>query len=262
MRSLARGLWLALACCGRVGFDPRLDATAAIASCAQSNGLVGYWPFDENQGAVTTDVSQFHQDATFSGDTNWTVGAIGSALHFDGTLDYASFQAAALGFASGTSSFSLSYWLSPASLTNAANDVRAFEIAYCVGGSYIFARILPDGTAGAVVYDDIGHNANTDSLPGALQIGRWTHVAHVIDRGAALGQTYIDGMPSGAASSLSVLTGRIDCSVADKSSFGGWAYGTNFEYAGDLDDVRIYDRVLSASELQQLATLTSSGCPF
>lgn len=51
---------------------------------ASTNGLVGYWNFDEGSGIIAHDISGNGNNGTITG-AAWTVGKVGSgALQFDG----------------------------------------------------------------------------------------------------------------------------------------------------------------------------------
>ena len=263
---LGAALAVAAAGCGRVGFDARDDATAAAdvlgdtaSACAASPGLVAYWPFDEGTGTVVSDLSKFGQTGDLTGGVSWVAGRLGTALHFDGVNGTMSLRST-VGFdlGGGTGSFTLSYWLSPTSESNRV-DIRPFELAYCTGSAYLVAFIDSTGVAAFSGYDASGHYAVSPSAAGALPLGTWTHVAHVLDRTSLVAQTYINGVASGGPDDISAWTDKIDCSaVQQTASIGGW--GT-FYYDGGIDDVRFYARALSASEITALAHLSASGCP-
>src|SRR3989338_525031 len=74
--------------------------TTSAAQADLSEGLVGYWKFDEGVGTTAADASievypaQTPHTATLYNGVGWSDGAIGKALSFDGTDDYASVAAA------------------------------------------------------------------------------------------------------------------------------------------------------------------------
>ncbi|MGE5187196.1 MAG: LamG-like jellyroll fold domain-containing protein [Acidobacteriota bacterium] len=255
--------------CGRLRFDPLGDARStgdvpgtqgdAVAGCATTPGLVAYWPLDDGAGTVAHDISPNAQDGDVVGGATWVAGRIGGALQFDGVTGAIDLRTtSAFGFGGGTGSFTLAYWVNATSLTNRA-DIRTFELAHCTGVAYIVGFVGGLGDAGFSGYDATNHYATTRSQQGILQVGTWVHVAHVLDRTNATGQTYIDGVASGAPGDLTPWVDTIDCSTTElTASLGGW--GT-FYYEGALDDVRVYSRALTATEVADLAARTTTGCP-
>lgn len=236
------------------------DGDVAIGTCLTSPELLAYWPMDETTGAVVRDMSRNQIAADLAGDTAWTMGHVGGALQFNkvgsGTARLRS--TSSLSFGGGAGSFTLSYWLWLTTMP-ATNAPRTFELAYCTGQSYIYARVQSDLSAGLAGYDALNNYARTESLPNAMQLNRWTHVVHVVDRTARVGQTYIDGVVSGGPDDLSPWVDVIDCSQAvDTANFGGWlSY-----FDGRIDDMRIYGRALTASEVSELAQITATGCQW
>jgi hypothetical protein len=256
--------------CGRVGFDPHADADAPIdpdggamlASCETSQGLAGYWPFDEGAGTTAADYSGNDQHGELGVDASWIGGRLGGAITFDGADDTVELvHTGALDFGGGFGSFSFSYWLRPSDLAVVA-DIRPFELALCTGNAYVVAYVRADGRVGFGGYDSVGgsaHYAATVAPAGTLAVGTWTHVAHVLDRTTNEGRTYINGIEVDV-SSLATWTDAIDCRDAQIArNIGGWG---PFDYAGAIDDVRIYERALTAVEVDDLAKLTESGCPW
>jgi hypothetical protein len=246
--------------CGRIGFDARFPPALddAAATCQSAPGLIAYWPFDEGAGTVAYDLSAFAQIGHLSGGTTWTSGKISGALQFDGIDGTVTLQSTTgFAFDGGNGSWTMSYWVEPTSLSNRI-DIRPFEIATCTDPAYIFSFVAADGRAAFAGYDTAANFAVTASNPGALTLGTWTHVAHVIDRASRTGQTYVDGAPSGGPDDLSAWVTPIDCSSPTfAESIGGW--GT-FYFAGALDDMRFYSRALTATEITALAARTTTGC--
>lgn len=264
---------VAACACGHRGFartpdgetDADIDAHI-IDACRASADLLAYWPFDENTGSVAADVSRNQIAGDLSGNATWTAGQVASGLRFgvDGMVRLRS--TSPFSFGGGTGSFTVSYWISVASLPSASNAPRLFELAYCpTPASYIFTRVqlsqnnMYPGLAG---YDALGNYAKTEAVD-AIQLNQWTHVVHVLDRASKLGSTYINGTLS-ATDDLSAWTDAIDCSQAvDVANIGGWAGMTQtYFFDGKIDDMRIYGRALTPSEVSALSQLTTTDCPF
>jgi PKD repeat protein len=53
-----------------------------------TDGLVGYWNFDEGSGNILHDSSSYGNDGTIYGNPTWTTGISGNAINFDGINDW------------------------------------------------------------------------------------------------------------------------------------------------------------------------------
>lgn len=78
-------------------------------------------------------------------------------------------------------------------------------------------------------------------------LGEWTHYSFVIDRELREVRAYINGVKQSNTIDISAINGSLH--TTSPMSFGG-AYGWRTD--GAMDDLRVYDRVLSATEIQEL----------
>ena len=110
--------------------DPvgNITTTGDYVYSPRSQGLIGYWNFDEDSGSIAHDTSgsDFGYDATIIGPV-WTTGKINSGLSFNGSTNYAVTPNIVLG-----NTFSISAWVSPA-VTSQAPYVRIAETQYNAG---------------------------------------------------------------------------------------------------------------------------------
>ena len=87
----------------------------------------------------------------------------------------------------------------------------------------------------------------------------WVHCAIVVPAGATVSQIlgYLDGVPATPQLEPAGAGGTaIDTSSANPITIGNWATGDDRPFRGLIDDVRIYDRALTAGEIAELASLT------
>jgi len=89
------------------------------------------------------------------------------------------------------------------------------------------------------------------NVPDTLPTG-WQHVAVVIDSTSMTMQLYLNG--------LEVVSGEIDALPSDigdanQSWLGRSQYDWDPYFQGSMDDVRIYDRALSAGEVLYLSNM-------
>ena len=94
-----------------------------------TQGLIGYWNFDEGSGTIAHDTSGSGYNGTVNGAV-WTAGEINGALSFNGGAAYVVTPNIALG-----STFSVSAWVNPAVITQIGYG-RILETQYN-GGLYL-----------------------------------------------------------------------------------------------------------------------------
>jgi len=213
-----------------------------------SAGLVAHWEFDDGAGTNAVDSSGNGHDGTLQGDPQWVDGMIGSgALSFDGSdglVDVGHDESLSM-----TDDLTITVWVK-------VSDLSTFYFLVCK---------QPSGTAG----DNYPGNYEfrTESNTGALQFGhqeaegeqytfytsetsitaeQWYHVAVSVTKGGLV-EFYIDGVPAGSAEQLTNFGVLNDEPVR----IGGRKDGYSF-FNGILDDVRLYDRALSAVQVQKL----------
>ncbi len=187
--------------------------------------LVAHWPLDEGSGTVAHDTSGNGNDGTFNGEPQWVSGFTGGALEFDGVDDYV-----AIGDLDLTGSFTLTFWMRPPSLPGDWHSVvmKEYDYGFEFDGNNLLGRVGNGaGGWGATV-------TTTISTPAV-----WYHTA-LTWNGSDL-EMLID------ASSVGQNTGT---HVSNDNSllFGSWNTSGEF-FNGIIDDVRIYDHVLSGVEL-------------
>ena len=219
------------------------------ATDANGNTLLGSNTVNDTQAYDTTQDSSAATQQQLGIDPNWTngVGNKGSALYTHGSDDYVSVANPANGaLAFGTGSFSYGLWFKP--ITN----VGAFDMPIFKGGASAasagfdielgtgqWATSIADGTStvGASFY------ASSPAM------NAWYHLFVVVDRDAQKLRTYVNGanISNVSIATIGSVTSSTDLNIGARSTS---AFNpTN----GDLDDVRIYSRALSADEVAKLA---------
>ena len=217
------------------------------------SGLVLALGFDEGAGTTVSDASG-NGNAGVIGTASWTTsGRFGDALSFNGTssrVDIADSPSLRL-----TTGMTLEAWINPSVVNGAWRDV-----IYKGNDNYFLEATSNNGSrpvAGAIVN---GSHAEAYGSS-ALAINTWTHLAETYDGSAV--RLYINGV----LASSSPATGAITTSTSPLQIGGDSIYGQYF--AGLIDEVRIYDRALSASEIladmnspvgARWRTLDCSGC--
>jgi hypothetical protein len=213
---------------------PIREARADITS-----SLVGHWTFDGD----TQDSSGQGNNGTAQGEPTFVAGKIGQALQFDvGTMNVNLGNSSAL----KPGVFSVSAWARPIS----ANATR-----YLLGGQYTtpadYSIRQVSGT-GWTAHVTIGGADYVVSWGGGnLTANQWYHIVSVYD-GEEL-RIYVDGVLRGTNNTPSGTMSNSGSNIrigTDRNGFGG-AIGT-------IDDVRIYNRALSSSDITELHDWTGA----
>ncbi|HVY08171.1 MAG TPA: LamG-like jellyroll fold domain-containing protein [Burkholderiales bacterium] len=196
-------------------------------------GLVAAYSFNEGSGTKLTDVSGNGNNGTISGATWTTSGKFGSALTFNGSSAKVTIpDAASLRLANG---MTLEAWVYP---TKAPTGWRAV-VDKNVDGYYLMASTDVGnrvGTGGTWV----AGNQNTIG-PSALPINTWTHLAATFD-GATV-RLFVNGVQVASQAQTSPLA-----TTNGTLQIGADSYPTEY-FAGRIDEVRVYNRALSAADI-------------
>ncbi|MCF7865652.1 MAG: LamG domain-containing protein [Candidatus Pacebacteria bacterium] len=203
-------------------------------------GLVGLWSFDgkDMNGTTAYDRSGSGNNGTLTNGPVTTVGKMGQALSFDGTNDYVSASAANL--PAGSVSRSVAFWIK--TTYTGTGDLYAF--GYGTGSNGVFALGVYQG--GKVVFTQNG--SAIDSGVNTIADGKWHHVIMSYTAGAGGSLIYIDGQNStGVGGNFNLAT-----SVAGNVNVGRIPHAASNYLNASIDEVRIYNRALSASEIKSL----------
>ena len=198
-------------------------------------GLVAAYGFEEASGTTTADQTGLGHTGTLSGPTRSTLGKFGRALSFDGVNDWVTVADA--NDLDVTTTMTVEAWVFPTATTNAWRTTLAKEQSS--GLSYAMMANSSSGRPFGVI--DTGGEQLAQG-PAGLPVNAWSHLTATYD-GSAL-RLYVNG-------TLVTTTPAIGSIIASGSPlrFGGNS-GLGEWFQGRLDDIRIYNRTLSASEIQ------------
>jgi len=189
------------------------------------------------------------------------------AVDFDGTDDYINAGTSnTLNFSTTTSTFSITAWIYP----TAYNFTRCSVLAKWLGTGnqrqYFFGVNSSNGVSLSLSPDGTAASAIIIASTGAdISLNSWYHIAATLDVGADSYLLYVNG--SEVATSGSTAIANLFNS-SGSVNIGSTKDGTDDLFDGQIDDVRIYNRVLSASEIEVIAkgrlkydALISNGNP-
>lgn len=232
-----------------------LLAAARAESQAVTTGQVSYWPMDTVAG-TTTDAVGTNPFTVVNGAVA-APGFVGGAVRLDGTNDHlTAADAASLDFGAG--SFTVGAWVRPTTTTNRrllnkwdgpAQQGWLLDIHTGSGGGAAVGtiRLRLDSNAA-------GNTAGTDTVDflfaAGLDSGNWRHIAVVVDRTGNMVRCYLDGAAVGAGIAIPASLGSLDNTF--QLGLGTIPTALGAYFAGDVDEVRLYNRALSAAEVLTL----------
>jgi len=217
-----------------------------------TSGLVGYWSFNGNDvsGVTAYDRSGNANNGTLTGGPTRTIGKIGQGLSFDGVDDYVD---------SGTASVlddlgpvSISAWIYPRSEgENGIGTIIAKDTALTSG--YWMLRMYSGGINSLSF---IKNYSTTDlivaTVDNAITLNTWQYITLIWDgsSSAANAKIYINATEAAYVQQQN----GVDAKNSDNALnlYVGNRGASTATFDGSIDDVRIYNRALSADEIKRL----------
>jgi hypothetical protein len=202
-----------------------------------ADNLVGWWKFDESTGASASDSSMNGENGTLNGGQSFSGnglnGKINRGLFFNGSSDYISAP-----FSSDLNPdlFSLTLW---AKVTGSQGAYRTPISSRDSGLGFIIyatnANIWSLWTGSGVGY------SSTNGA--AVVLNQWTFVCATYD-GTTL-TLYIDGEDSNSSGNPYLKNTARELRIGA----GNNEAGATYFFHGALDDIRVYNRALTVSEI-------------
>ena len=217
------------------------------------DGLLSHWSFDAVNENISADVVG-NNDVTLQNGATFTPngGQIGGAIRFDGSSDGATVTNGA-NLINGRTAFTLSLWIK----SDYTNTDRGFIFPKTPNGSdEIFSlRYDKAGSSGKgrdVINASIKTTGGKQSYESAsdVQTTEWQHLAFTWRSGHGL-TLYINGVLDQPTFNSPATNGRV--TGANVLLIGRGAKDENRSWKGFIDEVHLYNRVLSPSEIAELA---------
>ncbi len=230
------------------------DGTGATASATavyiltSPSGLVGYWKFNEGSGATTADSSGLGNNGTLENGAAWTSGVSGSAASFNGTG--ADVHVPGTSVLEPASTVSVAAWVRTGVSTSAGED------AVSMGDNYTL-RVLSDGNVCFQFWNGTSWTPLDTTGVNVLD-NNWHHLAGVK---SPSGMTvYVDGVLKAS----SAVSSQIYYTLGTDLYIGTQGNGSIYHYFnGIVDEVRIYNTALSATDVQSIfAAITPPQPPL
>ena len=234
------------------------DSTSCPTEPVLASGLILHWDFNDTTSQTVFDASLNGHDGVLgsttsieSSDPTYIAnGRYCSGVYFDGSNDVV-FDADAEDYLNGLTAFTFAVWIKSevtvvdrgimfTKLPDASDE--NIGIRYDDGGLYGGANSTVKASVRATSgYTQVEGEANTQTTD-------WQHIAMVWESGSTL-KIYVDG----ELQTLTYVNTNISGSVTnvDRLLIGLGTKG--YHWYGSMDDVRIYNRALSDSEIETLA---------
>jgi len=220
-----------------------------------TEGLVGYWPLDDGAGAIAVDRSGNGNHGALNTSTMplWQPygGRVNGALLFDGSGGYVVDEDAET-YLNGLDALTVCAWVksnvigtdrgfiifsSPDTTDN--RDIR-YDVAGAQGGGTNLVKCGITSTGGRQQLESSSGVQTTD----------WQHLAMTWNSGAPV-RLYIDGVQDAATWVEPATVGTLTGCTKLIAGRGGKDLGSS-SWDGVVDDVRVYNVVLSPSEIRTL----------
>ena len=203
--------------------------------------MVLYWPFDEEVGTTANDVMGSN-DGTLTNGPVWAVGKIGNALSFDGVNDYVALPDAASTLLNNVAG-AISVWINPTAVGDNDIIVGFGDTGTCHGstiGLGLWNVVRPWHCLG-----DWDWHSTTP-----VSANEWTHLAYTWDDTTEY--IYKNGQFSESRPR------NFNYAVGLARIGNGWWGDSSNAFPGLIDELKVFNRTLSADEIEALNENLSS----
>jgi hypothetical protein len=196
--------------------------------------LVAWWKLDEGTGTNVVDWSGHGRHGSFRGDPQWVDGYDGSALYLDGNGDYVDFGNPP-DLPSGLSARSMCAWGRADSVAGGYGWIAAYGLNAASQAMFI-GRLGSDLIGGGYGGDDLFDY-------GFWEVGVWHHIC--LTYNGTMARMYADG--------IEVVSEVKDWNVVLSRTHVGRQVNDAAEFwNGLVDDVRVYNRAITAAEIPDI----------
>jgi hypothetical protein len=243
------------------------DASAQTCTPAPPR-LVAWWPGDGNYKDTVG-----HNDGTPVG-AGFGTGEVDQAFSLNGASSVQVSNSAALDI---TGDLTIEAWINPASSArgyivvkgNGNDNVNAYSLRYGAGDDRSLLLSVADGSTGNP------QASYFESFPGVVPVGIFSHIAVTVQgttatiyvNGTQVAGQYLEG--HGFGNNQESIVGATQLTANRLSDHGAVTIGNGnispIPFSGLIDELSVYNRALSASEIHDIFTAGASGkcqgCP-
>jgi hypothetical protein len=228
----------------------RHNAAECQPCVAAPTGTVSWWPWDGNANDI-----QGSNQATLFGSPAFTAGKVAQALQFDGVNDYAKANASASLDVGTGSGLTLEMWINPADIAtgrpllewNNPAAAQPFGVHLWISSGGVLGSLF------ANLNDTAGNSHIIQTTTAVITANIYQHVALTYDKATGVATLYRNG----------VVVRQLNLGSFTPKTFTDLYFGlrptNNTRFSGKLDEVSIYNRTLTALEIQAIVQASSSG---
>ena len=192
-------------------------------------------------------------------DISFAEGKVGQAFSFNGVSSSIRIPASPVLDVGAGEGFTITAWIKPAQI-DGIHPLFQWSDSVPIN-CLIGQRPYENGVLMACITDGEGNRFLT-THPNVLVNGVFQHIALTYDKASSLGTWYLNGVIVAQRHLGGLVTGTkgdLWFSHIDRSP-GNWT--TDRAYAGLMDEIAIYNRALSAEEIQAICAAENHGEPL
>lgn len=244
----------------RLSYQPVPGCSACV---PPPSGMKLWLTFDETMGTVANDIAGFNNIGVYGAPSTRpapTAGVVAGALSFDGADDYVEVAHAAdidmLGNCAldVADSFTIDAWIKTSSSASLQTVLDKRTHSGDTNQQTGYHLYLSNGRVGFQMASNDHTNFTAPGSP--INDGQWHFIAVTVTRcRSAVGNIYVDGnLVHTFQPLITNLSNTANLLVGKRHS----AFGNNF-FAGQIDELEIFKRALSAAELNAIFSAGSAG---
>lgn len=228
--------------------------TAVIAGHPLSRGLVGYWPLNEGGGEKAVSPVTPRLLGTITGTTVVPGPTSGTARKFNGSTD--KIVCGSPGVSPGTSDLTLcAWWRTPSFALSGGANQRAISCRIDANNLFQFDMADGAGSTSAVSFALIDSGSEHSWFTStAWNTNTWYFVALRYQRSGTVAKIFMNGVDQALTTASGYGPG-----TADNVLWMGMRSDSTAAYQGVLENVRLYNRALTPSEIWQLYVTPYAG---
>jgi hypothetical protein len=215
--------------------------------------IAGLWTFDEGNGDTAHDVSGNQNHGKLNGDTKWVNGKFGKALQFDGDMDYV--EVVHDETLNITEELSIVAWVKFEQIPVRENVL--LDKGPKLAQAQYYLGYEPAEDAYFLNFNGQGWHAGDNFNSPKTKDTDWHHVAVTFDTASGKIKACVDGVCNEhETDDFLVNKGEHNLIIGDARFL---ETNRNFSYTGIIDEIGVYNVVLTPDEIKTLAAGSMAG---
>ena len=215
--------------------------------------MIGWWPSENNAIDI-----QGTNNGTVEGGVSFASGEVGQAFSFNGSdADVKVLAASSLNVGSGNG-LTLDLWINP---TSASTTEPLIEwnnpAAGTPYGTHLWLSVVAAGEMYANLIDTNGTFHTFASSGGLIVAGAYQHLALTYDKASGMATLYRNGVIVAGPTNLGSFTPQTSYDLYFGFRPAGGLAGSR--YTGSMDEIEVFNRALSQTEIQAIYNAGSAG---